>query len=209
MKLFSLIYQGDIHLSEEQKIISADQYSELLSAEEVLRKAREESERQKRENDEECALKLQEAEERGFAKGLDSFNEHLLDFDKQIKTLRLEMQQSVLPLALKAAKKIVAKQLELHPETIVDIVMQAIGPVSQSRKVKIYLNKVDREIIELHKQRIKDILEHLDTLTIQERSDVAQGGCIIETESGIINASIENQWRALEAAFERYMKPST
>ncbi len=209
MKLFSLIYQGDIHLSEEQKIISADQYSELLSAEEVLRKAREESERQKRENDEECALKLQEAEERGFAKGLDSFNEHLLDFDKQIKNLRLEMQQSVLPLALKAAKKIVGKQLELHPETIVDIVMQAIGPVSQSRKVKIYLNKVDREIIELHKQRIKDILEHLDTLTIQERSDVVQGGCIIETESGIINASIENQWRALEAAFERYMKPST
>ena len=32
------------------------------------------------------------------------------------------------------------------------------------------------------------------------------GVCIIETEAGIINASLENQWRALESAFEAFMK---
>ena len=30
------------------------------------------------------------------------------------------------------------------------------------------------------------------------------GGCLIETEAGIINAQLENQWRSLEAAFKAY-----
>ena len=63
-----------------------------------------------------------------------------------------------------------------------------------------------KEILEAEKPKIKSILEQVQVLTIQERNDIAPGGCIIETESGIINASIENQWRALESAFERYMR---
>jgi type III secretion protein L len=63
--------------------------------------------------------------------------------------------------------------------------------------------------LEANKPRIKEILEHIQTLSIKERHDITPGGCIIETETGIINASVENQWRALESAFERYMKQSS
>lgn len=50
-------------------------------------------------------------------------------------------------------------------------------------------------------------MDQVESFTILDRADITPGGCIIETESGIINASFENQWRALEMAFERYMKP--
>lgn len=205
-KFFSLIFQGDVHLAEDQKVIPAKEFSTLVSAEEILAKAREDAARQKKESDEEAIRKFKDAEERGFAKGLEEFNEHIFSFDRQVKALRVEMQQMILPIALRAAKKIVSEQLKLHPETIVGIVLQAIGPVAQNHKIKIYVNKADKEILEENKQRIKDIFEHLEMLMILERPDIAPGGCIIETESGIINATIENQWRALEAAFERYMK---
>jgi type III secretion protein L len=61
-------------------------------------------------------------------------------------------------------------------------------------------------MIENSKSKIKKIFEHLESLSIQERSDIEPGGCMIETEAGIINAQLENQWRALEAAFESFMK---
>ncbi|MCB1083368.1 MAG: HrpE/YscL family type III secretion apparatus protein, partial [Simkania sp.] len=81
-----------------------------------------------------------------------------------------------------------------------------LKPVTQNHHIKIYVNKKDREILEEKKQDLRKSLDQVQTFSIEEREDVSPGGCIIETEAGIINASLENQWRALEAAFEAFMK---
>lgn len=206
MKFFSLIYQGSIHAATDEKIIPADVYSTLLEAGQVLEKAKEDAAAYMKETKEKCKKLRKTAKDEGYDEGLVQFNEHFLKFSNELKQIRHEMNGLVLPLALKAAKKIVARELELHPEAIVDIVLQAIAPVTQNRQITIYVNKADKEILEANKPRIKEILEQIQNLSIKERDDVSQGGCIIETETGIINAGIENQWRALEAAFERYMK---
>ena len=138
---------------------------------------------------------------------MELFNQHLLEFEKQIKAIRSETQRQVLPIALKAAKKIVNKELEVNPNVIVDIVIGALRPVTQYRHIKIYINKEDKDLIEKERAHIKEHLDHVETFSVIERDDVEKGGCIIETEAGIINASLENQWRALEAAFETFMKP--
>ncbi len=206
MKFFSLIYQGEIHPERQEKIIPAEDFSTLMQASEILERAKEDVKHYKKKIEEECEELKEKAKEEGFDEGLQQFNEHLIHFDKQLRVLRMDLQKQILPLALKAAKKIVGEQLDLNPETIVEIVIQTLAPVTQNHRFTIYVNKVDKEILEAHKPKIKSILEQVQVLTIQERSDIAPGGCIIETESGIINASIENQWRALEHAFEKYMR---
>jgi type III secretion protein L len=206
MKYFSLIYRGDVHPDSEDKVLSKEDYSTLITAEEIVRLAREDAQKHKAEVEAEC-LELKEiAKKEGYDEGLHQFNEHLLNFDRKLRALKLELQQQILPLALKAAKKIVGNALEVNPETIVEIVMQTLTPITQNQRYTIYVNRADKDVLEANKPKIKQILEHVQTLTIQERADVAPGGCIIETESGIINASIENQWRALEAAFGKFMK---
>lgn len=206
MKYFSLIYQGEIHPAEDEKVIPAEEFSTLMQASEILERAKEDAEQFKKKTEEEGRKLKEKAQEEGFDEGLQKFNEHLIHFDRQIRLIRMDLQKQILPLALKAAKKIVGEQLNLHPETIVEIVIQTLAPVLQNHRITIYVNKVDKEILETQKPKIKSILEHVQVLTIQERNDVSPGGCIIETESGIINASIENQWRALESAFDKYMK---
>lgn len=206
MKFFSLIYQGEIHPERQEKIIPAEDFSTLMQASEILERAKEDVKHYKKKIEEECEELKEKAKEEGFDEGLQQFNEHLIHFDKQLRVLRMDLQKQILPLALKAAKKIVGEQLDLNPETIVEIVIQTLAPVTQNHRFTIYVNKVDKEILEAHKPKIKSSLEQVQVLTIQERSDIAPGGCIIETESGIINASIENQWRALEHAFEKYMR---
>lgn len=204
MKFFSLIYQGEIHPTTEEKVISAKDFSTLMEAAEILTRAKEDAEHFKRQVEKECKMLKEEATESGFLEGLARFNDHLIHFDKQLQLIRMDIQKQILPLALKAAKKIVGEQLSVSPETIVDIVIQAIAPVIQNYRFIIYVNKVDKEILESEKPKIKRLLEQVQVLSIQERNDIAPGGCIIETESGIINASIENQWRALESAFNKY-----
>ncbi len=206
-KLFSLLFQGSVHTSSrKKKVIPLEDFSTLVEASQILEKAKEDVEKYRQDAADEAARLKEEAKKEGFDEGLKQLNEHILALDQEKKRLRHEMNKLILPLALKAAKKIVGKELETHPETIVDIVMQAISPVMQNKRITIYVNKADREMLEAHKPQLREKLEHIESLIIADRDDITAGGCIIETETGIINAAIENQWRALESAFERYVK---
>lgn len=204
MKLFSLIYQGEVHPATDKKTIPASEYSKLASAMEILEKGREDAAALLENTKKECETLRKEAEEEGYQKGLEKFNEHIFFIDNELKALRHQLQQLVLPIALKAAQRIVGRELQTFPETIVDIVLQAIAPISESRKVTIYVHPEDKKYLDAEKPKLKEILEQVETLTIQEKPDIEQGGCIIQTEGGMINATIENQWRALERAFEKY-----
>ncbi len=205
MKFFSLVYQGDVHVSEDEKVIPAAEFSLLVEGKEIVDKAREDAEQLLEETKEKCKELKEEAEKNGFDTGLGKFNEHILYVDQELQKIKNNALDQIIPIALKAAKKIVAKELELHPDTIVDIVIQALAPVTQNRRINVYVNKEDREMLEKEKPQLKALFEQVDSFTVQERGDISKGGCIIETEKGIINATLENQWRALEAAFKRYM----
>ena len=205
-KYFSLIYTGDIHKKDQDTFVPAKEFSELLNAREVLNKAKQDVKVYLEENKKECKKYLEKAKEAGFNEGLTHFNKQILHYQQKMKQVEHELQDLVLPLALKAAKKIVGAELQSHSETIVEIVRQNLKAVTQTHHVKIYVNRKDHEVLEKKKKEIKKILDHVQIFTIEEREDVSSGGCIIETEAGIINASLENQWRALEAAFEAFMK---
>ena len=205
-KYFSLIYSGEITQGSDDKVIPSEEFSELLKATDVLNKAKADVKTYLENNKEECQKLLAKSEEAGFNKGLSEFNKQILHYQEKVKQLEHELQKTILPLALKAAKKIVGRELELKPETIVDIVRQTLKPVTQNHHIKIFVAKQDKEALEKEKKDLRNILEHVETFIIEEREDITPGGCIIETEAGIINASLENQWRALESAFETFMK---
>lgn len=205
-KYFSLIYSGEIRQGSEEKVIPSDAFSELLSSIEVLNKAKEDVKSYLSNNKEECRKLLEQAKEAGFNEGLSEFNKQILHYEQRIKQMEHELQKMILPLALRAAKKIVGRELQSNPETIVDIVRQTLKPVTQNHHIRIFVAKEDKEILEQKKKELKAILEQVQTFIIEEKEDITPGGCIIETEAGIINASLENQWRALESAFEAFMK---
>ncbi len=205
MKFFSLISQKEVHPTLE-KVIPAEEFSQLLQAQEIIEKAKEDAKALHEKTKKECAVLKEKAKQQGAEEGLEQFNLHILHMDQELKKLRHELQRMVLPIALKAAKKIVGKELSTHPETIVDIVLQALTPISQSHKVIIFVNKQDKDILEEQKSKLLNLLKQVSTLSIQEKSNVAPGGCIIQTESGMINATIDNQWASLEKAFEKYFK---
>lgn len=203
-KLFSLISSKEVHLAPGEKILPASEFSTLMDAKALLETIEKEAASYRQEVAEEAEVIKETAFQEGFQEGLTSLNRHLQAIDKELKTLRADIQVKILPLALKAARKIIGEELKMHPDRIVDIVLTALKPVTQHRKVIIYVNRVDLETVELHRPKIKNIFEHLENLSIQERDDIEPGGCMIETEAGIINAQLENQWRALETAFESF-----
>lgn len=204
-KFFSLIKQGSIHIAPKTKIIPAEQFSTLLEAQEVLNTVHQDAENYKMHVADECEKLKAHAQKEGFEEGFKQWTDKIAELEAEIQKVRGDVEKMLIPVALKAAKKIVGREIELSDETIVDIVSNALKAVAQHKKVTIYVNKKDMAILDAHRSRIKQLFENLETLSIRERSDINPGGCVIETEGGIINAQIENQWRVLEKAFEHLM----
>lgn len=204
VKFFSLLNSKEIHLAPGEKTIPASEFSELLNAKEIIEIAKEDAVQYRQETTHEAEKIKENAFQEGFQEGLVSLNTHILKLDQELKTLRSDIQKKILPLALMAARKIMGEELKMHPDRIVDIVLTSLKPVTQHRKIVIYVNRTDLEALETNRSKIKNIFEHVENLSIQERDDIEPGGCMIETEAGIINAQLENQWRALESAFESF-----
>lgn len=204
MEFFSLISGQSVHLPPGKKVISGEDFSELKKASEILSQAKTEEIEFKKKTLEEAEILKQNYSKEGFEEGLNKFNAAVVELDQKIQKIEKDFQTQILPIALKAAKKILGDELKLHPDRIIDIVIQALKPVLQQNKIKIYLNKEDLDIVDKEKGRIEELLQKNQVLTLEAREDVERGGCLIETESGMINAQLENQWRALEAAFKSY-----
>ena len=208
MKYFALLKGGDVRPAPGAKRIPKSEVATLFEAREIVEKAREEAEQMRIESDETRLEKEKEGYDAGFQKGLEKLNEHIVAIDSELKTLRHDLQHAVLPLALKTAKKIVGAELEQNPDCIVSIVTQAVKRASQCRHIRLFVNKEDVPRIENERESLKRLLEHVELLTIEGRGDIEPGSVRIETEKGIINASLDNQWRALEGAFEAFIKRS-
>jgi type III secretion protein L len=205
-KLFTLIYGDRVHLAPKKKVISANELSTLQDASEILEHIKQDAEKYRMQVAKESEELKENAFKEGYEDGFKQWTEHLAQFEIKLEALHKEMQQAIIPIALKAAKKIVGREIELSEDAIVDIVASNLKAVTQHKKITIYVNKKELDILEKNKPRLRELFEHLESLSIRSRDDVAPGGCIIETEIGIINAQIEHRWRILEQAFEALLK---
>lgn len=201
-KYFSLLYGAKVEQAANTKVISGEAFSDLLTSRELIEEIKKEATKYRQEVIAECETIKSDAEKAGFQHGYDMWVKQLKNLEDEIALVHEEMQKLILPIALKAAKKIVAQEITTSPDAILNIVMSTVKSVAQNKKIILYVNKADFEVLDKNKNMIKGVFEQLESLSIRERDDVEQGGCIIETEAGIINAQIKERWLSLEAAFQ-------
>ncbi len=205
-KLFSLIKGGDVHIAPGDKIIPSESIETVCSSQELLDNVRADAEAYRKEIYAEMEKLKEQAEEEGFARGLEQWGDQLALLEQEKGEIHEKMEKVILPVAMKAAKKIVGEEMVTNPDIIANIVASSLKNVAQHRKIVIYVNKNDLETLEKNKSTLKGLFESLGSLTIHDRADIQPGGCVIETEAGIIDARLENQWLKLEKAFEKTLK---
>lgn len=184
-----------------KKIVPPEEFQQLLSGKELIEAVSKESEQYKIDIATECEKIKEEAYKEGYQEGFKAWAEMVQLLEKEIARVRDEMQKSLMPIALKAAKKIVGAEIEQRPETILDIIGSTSKAIAQHKRIVIYVSKPDFEVVEKSKNDLKKYFEELESLSIRFRDDLQPGDCVIETEGGIINAKLLDRWSTLEAAF--------
>lgn len=161
----------------------------------------------------------QEAFDRGFAEGQGKLEDVARQQIEETMTryanalaeiaglkgvLRTQVEEEVVRLAVAVAKKIVYREIHLDATIIQTLVRIALDRVSGKSAVTVRLSPVDYEYM----------LARHDELTQMEGREIAfvpdntitQGGCLIQTESGDIDARIEEEFAEVEGAFFKGIK---
>lgn len=100
----------------------------------------------------------------------------------------------IVELALEIAEKVIAKAVTEDPEIIASVLQRAKHEIVDARQIRIWLNPADFKILsELRPDLIKTGEEAGRTIEVAASDAVARGGCRLETESGLVDATVPTQ----------------
>ena len=154
-----------------------------------------------------CEQLKEKTKREGFEEGLSKWTKQLAFLIKETQNLKQQMLSSIIPLAISSVKKIIGKELETNPDTIASIVLNNLKTITQYKNFSIFVNPEDLNTIEKIKPDIRKILEYASFISIVAKEDIEKGGCVIETEAGIVNARLDTQLQVLEHAFKEVLQP--
>lgn len=120
------------------------------------------------------------------------------EWEERKETLFKENEVVIVQLAFEIAKKVVHQEISTNPDLILYVVREALKKVDKEGHLIIKLNTEDVAVLERGmKTHLPELKQFTDIQLVPEKS-IERGGCILESESGIINAELNVQLQKIE-----------
>jgi len=136
---------------------------------------------------------------------LSNFREALQELVRVKREIYMRAEKEAVELAMAVARKIVCQELSVRRDIILGVVREALKTVEDHEKITIKVNPRDLEVIKDTTVRNPDFFDNLGHVQFEEDPGLGDGGCVIETALGEIDARIERQLEAVEEAFRAEM----
>ncbi|MDD5247951.1 MAG: FliH/SctL family protein [Rhodocyclaceae bacterium] len=110
--------------------------------------------------------------------------------DEAMAALESGVADELLRLALELARQVVCREISARPETLLDVVREALGQLPHQH-ASIYLNPDDASLVRSY---LGDQLSHAGH-RILEDAKLARGDCALEAGGSHLDASVATRWR--------------
>jgi flagellar assembly protein FliH len=136
-----------------------------------------------------------------FIKKVDEFNKILSSVDEKISVYDREFQDFVVQLSFEIAQKIVRK--EIQKESVIESVLKdSLRKILGANSVIIKIHPEDYKIINEDNNKSLFFDESFSKIKFEKDDRIEQGGCVVETEIGNVDARIMSQFNELKKYFE-------
>lgn len=114
--------------------------------------------------------------------------------------LAAEAEPELRRLAVAIAARILGRELLLAPDAVVDIVRQALTEAAARQQVVLRVHPDDAGVLGAARASLASAAVGEAGLAVVVDETVGRGGCVIETEGGVIDARLAMQLAAIERA---------
>ncbi len=140
-----------------------------------------------------------EAYESGREEASQEFLENILAAKEQRSQALNSVERDVLKLSVKIAEKIIGREIETDENVRGEIIITALRQARQQEMMTVRVNHADLPLVEKMRERI-DAFGRARFLDFVADQSIKEGGCLIESASGTIDARLETQLRVFEKA---------
>jgi len=107
------------------------------------------------------------------------------------------LKDDIISLALDIAEKIVAAQLSLDREMVLNIAAEALRMVSDRERVTLFVHPSEGELFRSRKGDLEKVMTDRAVIQVVADPAVSPGGCLVDTEQGTVDASLDARWKNL------------
>lgn len=125
---------------------------------------------------------------------------------KEREKLLAAAEPELTRLSLKIAEKIVGIEIQTNGEVIMGVIKSALSDIKDREKVTVRVAPDDYPTVNAERTAITRMAEGLRDCEVVIDSKIEQGGCIIETDLGNIDARLSTQLAAINLAFGKVEK---
>lgn len=165
------------------------------------------------------SLKAQ-AIEKGKRQGLEEARRQLAEQQKQAtersnamvtaalqeaRQIVLGAEQQIIELVLAVSRKVIYDEMDGRPDIILGIVRRALERVKDQNQINIHVSLDDYERILQARNVLQGIVGAEQTLTVTADTVLGQGGCVIETSFGTVEAGVDSQLESIRKALQDIM----
>ena len=126
-----------------------------------------------------------------------ALRDELKQITEQIAAARQQLWQQQEPemvaLVLTIARQVVKTEVQQNPEVIRQVISNAIRRVTDKENIRIRVSIADSLCVKEMRDDLMEVIDGLRHLEIIDDRRVSDGGCVIETNAGTIDAKMETQ----------------
>ena len=198
-----MLQLNDLALQPDQKIIRADEYQAYLDGEAIIQRAKDQAAEIVTDAQGEYERQKLQGYQDGLTEGKLEMAEKMVDSVGRTVDYFAGLEKRIVELVVKATRKIIG---DLDDETrVVNVVRNALSMTRTEAKVAVRINPGDAEIVQ---QKLDDITRPypgIHFLEVVPDSRLEPGACILETDMGVVDATINVQLQAIEQSLSRSM----
>ena len=199
-----LINKGDFVLQSDRRVVKAADVATVRSAAEIVAAA----EAQAAQIREDAKVAYEEERKKGYDKGIADGKTEIamqkLDLVDSSVAFMENVEEKMSEIVMKALKSCVAEIGDR--EMVIQIVRKTMAAVIRTQR-QVTL-KVAPELVETVRARVSELtatFPTIETFDVVEDPRLKGSSCVLETEAGVADASVESQLAAIERSLKKHI----
>lgn len=161
------------------------------------------------------AVRLESAYKAGYDAGYQAAGEQLAsgvrtqaerftsmidDLESQRRALVRESESAVLRLGCEIARRIIGAAAETGQDAVREVVSNALRRIDQTQNLVVRLNPEDLAVLKKDQRAWVEQIGAAGAVELREDPRIKRGGCVVDGESGSVEAQVERQVEIVERA---------
>lgn len=182
-------------------VIKAGEFAALLSAQDLLARAQEEAAAIRAEAQAEYAREKERGYRDGLEQGKAEMAERVVATLSQSNLYFAKLESAIIDVVVKSTRRVIGEFSDR--ERVERIVVKALELLRTQNNVRIKVPPAQAEALKARVESLLAAFPRIQLLDVQTDPRLPEDGCVLETELGVIDATVETQLRAIQKALSK------